>query len=140
MQLGQFQFPEELLYDPERHLWFRFQGNVVEVGVTSLGQYMAGKIFQVVVKGRGEKVNPRSVVFSLESAKWIGKFRLPLEGEVIDRNEEVIKNPSLLNLSPYSAWIVKIKVEDVERSKSKLKTVEEAKGAFEDEVKRLSRK
>jgi glycine cleavage system H protein len=140
MQIGQFDFPDELLYDPEKHLWFRFQGDVVEVGMTSLGQYMAGKIFQVTVKGRGEEVSPRSVVFSLESAKWIGKFRLPLEREVVEYNEEVVRNPSLLNSSPYSAWIVRIKVRDAEKSKSKLKSVEEAKGSFENEVKRLVRR
>jgi len=62
------------------------------------------------------------------------------EGEVVEYNEEVVRNLSLLNSSPYSAWIVRIKVRDAEKSKSKLKSVEEAKGSFENEVKRLVRR
>jgi len=50
-----------------------------------------------------------SVIFTSESTKWIGKFRLPAEGEMIDVNENALKNPTLINEKPYDTYIVKIK-------------------------------
>ena len=136
MRVGDFEFPEGLYYYPEEHVWVRIEGDVITVGITSLGQYMAGKIFQVTTKSKGEKVTSRSVLFTLESAKWIGKFRLPVEGEIVDVNEEVLKNPALINERPYDAWIVKIKGSI---KKEKLLTINEAIKVFEEDVKRIVR-
>ncbi|BFH72401.1 glycine cleavage system protein H [Sulfurisphaera javensis] len=135
MQVEGFDFPDDLYYYPEEHVWLKIEGDIITVGITSLGQYMAGKIFQVTTKNKGEKVNSRSVLFTLESAKWIGKFRLPVEGEIIDVNEEVIKNPTLLNEKPYEAWIIKIKG----AVKGKIMPVSEAIKLFENDAKRVIR-
>ncbi|WP_338602003.1 glycine cleavage system protein H [Sulfolobus tengchongensis] len=140
MKILGFTFPDDLLYDPEKHVWVRIESDsVVSIGVTDLGQYMAGKIFQITVKQKGEKVNGRSILFSLESAKWIGKFRLPIEGEIIDVNEEVIKNPSLINQRPYDSWIVKIRVNDMDVIRNVFKTIQDAYKQFEEEAKRVVR-
>ena len=136
MRVGDFEFPEGLYYYPEEHVWVRIEGDVITVGITSLGQYMAGKIFQVTAKNKGEKVTSRTVLFTLESAKWIGKFRLPVEGEIVDVNEEVLKNPALINERPYESWIVKIKGSI---KKEKLLTTYEAVKVFEEDVKRIVR-
>lgn len=136
MKVGDFEFPEGLYYYPEEHVWVKIEGDVITVGITSLGQYMAGKIFQVTTKSKGEKVTSRSVLFTLESAKWIGKFMLPAEGEIVDVNEKVLKNPVLINERPYDAWIVKIKGSI---KKEKLLTTNEAIKVFEEDVKRIVR-
>ncbi|BBG23518.1 Glycine cleavage system H protein [Sulfuracidifex tepidarius] len=139
MKVGNFSFPDDLLYDTEKHVWIKVEGNVVTVGITDIGQYIAGKIFQVTVKEVNEKVNPRSNLFTLESAKWIGKFRLPLDGEVIDTNKEVVDDPSKINKDPYSAWIVKVKVSNPEQVKSKFKDIKASLPDFEREASRLVR-
>ena len=136
MQIEGFEFPDDLLYYPEEHVWIKSEGDLIVVGITSLGQYMAGKIFQVTTKPKGEKVTPKTVVFTLESAKWIGKFRLPIEGEIVEVNEEVIKNPSLLNDKPYEAWIIKVKGSIKE---NKVMKIEEASKIFENDAKRVIR-
>ncbi|BCU69133.1 glycine cleavage system protein H [Stygiolobus caldivivus] len=136
MNINGFEFPEDLLYYPEEHVWIKIEGDIITVGITSLGQYMAGKIFEVSTKNKGEKINSRSVIFTLESAKWVGKFRLPLEGEIVEVNEAVIKNPALLNDNPYEAWIVKVKgVYD----DKKLKKIDEVSKLFEAESSRVVR-
>ena len=134
MNINGFEFPENLLYYPEEHVWIRVDGDIITIGITSLGQYMAGKIFEVSVKNKGEKVNSRSVLFTLESAKWVGKFRLPIEGEVIEINEEVVKNPALLNEKPYDAWILKVRGT---YNETKFKKISEISKDFELETKRV---
>ncbi len=136
MRILDFEFPDDLLYDEERHLWVKKEGDEILVGVTSLGQYMAGKIFQISVKDEGEEVNPRSTVFSIESPKWVGKFRLPVEGRIVKVNKEVVENPSLINEKPYEAWIVRIKVTKFHKEFKTLKEVEEK---FKQEVERVAR-
>lgn len=136
MNINGFEFPEDLLYYPEEHVWIKAEGDVITVGITSLGQYMAGKIFEVSTKSKGEKVNQRTVVFTLESAKWVGKFRLPVEGEIVEVNESVVKNPALLNEKPYEAWIIKIKGKYDDK---KFKKLQEVSKLFEAESSRVVR-
>ncbi len=139
MKIGSFSFPEDLLYDPEKHVWIRIENDTVTVGITDMGQYIAGKIFQVTAKEVKERVSSRTNLFTLESAKWIGKFRLPLEGEVTDVNKEVITDPSNINKNPYGAWIVKVKVDNPEQVKSKFKDLKASLPEFEKEASRLVR-
>ncbi len=136
MNINGFEFPEDLLYYPEEHVWIKVEGDVITIGITSLGQYMAGKIFEVSTKKKGEKVNSRSVIFTLESAKWVGKFRLPIEGEVSEINDAVIKNPALLNEKPYEAWILKVKGT---YNEAKFKKIDEASKIFGTESSRVVR-
>ncbi|MGC9106481.1 MAG: glycine cleavage system protein H [Thermoprotei archaeon] len=136
MNINGFEFPEDLLYYPEEHVWIKVEGDVITVGITSLGQYMAGKIFQVTTKKVGEKVSSRSVLFTIESPKWVGKFRLPFEGEVVEVNEAVVKDPSLINKEPYKAWVLKIRGQ-IDRKK--FKELSEIVGDLEKESARVVR-
>ncbi|AEE94561.1 glycine cleavage H-protein [Acidianus hospitalis W1] len=136
MNISGFEFPEELLYDEEKHVWIKKEkNNVISIGITSLGQYMAGKIFQVSTKEVGEKVTPKSTLFSIESAKWVGKFRLPITGEIIAVNENVIKDPSIINEKPYDAWIIKVRVESIDERR--FKTINEAYEKFKEEAEKV---
>lgn len=64
---------------------------------------------------------------------------MPIEGEVFDVNEEVVKNPSLINERPYDSWIIKIRIEDVDIIKRTFKPIQEAYKQFEEEAKRVVR-
>ncbi|MEM4138991.1 MAG: glycine cleavage system protein H, partial [Sulfolobaceae archaeon] len=138
MLIDGFEFPEELLYDPEKHIWVSLNENIAIIGITSLGQYLAGKIFQISVKEKGSIVTPRTIIFTIESAKWIGRFRLPVEGVVLEINEEVIKKPEIINKDPYKAWIIKIYVNNLNEFRNSLKKIHEVKKNFEDEIRRLT--
>ena len=136
MNINGFEFPEDLYYYPDEHVWIKVEGDIITIGITSLGQYMAGKIFQVSTKQKGEKVSSKSVLFTIESPKWVGKFRLPIEGEIIEVNEDVMKNPALINEKPYDAWIIKVKGS---WSSEKFKKISEVSKIFEEESKRVVR-
>jgi len=136
MNINGFEFPEDLYYYPDEHVWIKVEGDVITIGITSLGQYMAGKIFQVTTKEKGDKVNYKTVLFTIESPKWVGKFRLPVEGEIIEVNETVLKNPTLINEKPYEAWIIKVKGS---WSSEKFKKINEVSKIFEEESKRVVR-
>ncbi|QKQ99237.1 glycine cleavage system protein H [Metallosphaera tengchongensis] len=137
MEIKGFSFPEELLYDSEKHVWAKVEGQYVTLGITDLGQYMTGKIFQVTAKNVGEKIGPRTPVFTLESAKWVGKFRFPIKGEIVEVNQEALDNPGKVNEKPYDTWIVRIKVEEMEREA--FKPLEQVRSEFEREASRVAK-
>ena len=49
----------------------------------------------------------------VESVKAASDVYSPIDGEVVERNEEAIEAPELINQSPYDkAWLVKVKLSD----------------------------
>jgi TusA-related sulfurtransferase len=56
------------------------------------------------IVGRG-----RSVA-TVESVRYTGAVRLPVDGVVVERNPAIVKRPRLLNDAPYDAgWVVRIR-------------------------------
>ena len=52
-----------------------------------------------------------SHVGDIESVKAVGDLIMPLSGEIIDVNKNLVDNPELINSSPFGeGWILKIKV------------------------------
>jgi TusA-related sulfurtransferase len=58
-------------------------------------------------------------VATVESVRFTGAVRLPVDAEVVERNEKVVAKPRLLNDAPYGeGWIVRVRPnhpEDVAR-------------------------
>jgi len=49
----------------------------------------------------------------MESGKWLGKVYAPVNGELIEINEELEINPTLINEDCYGeGWMYKIKADD----------------------------
>jgi glycine cleavage system H protein len=50
----------------------------------------------------------------VESGKWLGKIFAPLNGELIESNEELESNAALINQDCYGAgWMFKIRPDDL---------------------------
>ena len=120
--------PPDLYYDIDNQVWFRInEDGTVTVGATDIGQARAGKIINIRIKAPGRKVAKGKPYASLESGKWTGPIPAVIEGEVVERNEELFDNPELINDDPYGkGWIVRIKPVNLERDLKDLVTGEEA--------------
>ncbi len=110
--------PEDLLYDidPEANAftWVKDNGDgTYTVGLTSVASAMAGKLVAYTPKKVGKTINKRRSVATIESGKWVGPVPAPFTGEIVEINEELKSNPSLVNEDPYGAgWIAKMKPSD----------------------------
>ncbi len=120
--------PPDLYYDIENQVWFRInEDGTVTVGATDIGQARAGKIINIRIKKPGRHVPKGKPVASLESGKWTGPIPADIEGEVVERNEELFDNPELINEDPYGrGWIARLRPTDLERDIKDLVTGEEA--------------
>ncbi len=115
--------PEDLYYDGEHNVWVRFEDDTFVVGMTDIGQSLAGRFLYAHIKGVGKHIEAGKSIATVESSKWVGPVRTPIAGEIIAVNEKVEDDPSLINKSPYNdGWIVRLKGKDIAETKSRLIT------------------
>jgi glycine cleavage system H protein len=107
-------FPEELKYSKE-HIWVRVEGSRAVIGITDYAQEELGKITSIELPDAGDEIEQEDSFGSIEARKTVAELYAPLSGPVLEINEELIDNPSLLNEDPYdSGWIAVISVVDPE--------------------------
>ena len=112
MKISGFEFPDDLYYD-RLHGWARVEGDIATQGLTEFGQAIAQEIVFVEVPRAGRTVEQGQTFMSMESGKWVGRVAALVSGEIVEVNEELEWEPSLVNQSPYDkGWLVKIKISD----------------------------
>ena len=108
------QFPDELLYDVENHIWIQevADGNL-KLGMTSVAVAMAGQLVAFTPKKVGRSVKAGKSCATIESGKWVGPAKSLAAGEIVEINEEMVETPNMANDDPYGrGWLVILKPED----------------------------
>ncbi|WP_214466654.1 glycine cleavage system protein GcvH [Microbacterium flavescens] len=94
------------------HEWIALDGDVATVGITDYAADKLGDVVFVELPAAGTDVTAATVVGEIESTKSVGELYAPLDGEVVEINDAVVDDPSLVNSDPFGAgWLVKIKVD-----------------------------
>lgn len=101
-------FPENVKYTKE-HEWIRVEGDVAYVGITDYAQNQLGDIVFVDVPTEGDTVDAEGIFGSIEVVKTVSDLFMPVTGKVLEVNEAIDDDPSLVNSDPYGeGWIIKI--------------------------------
>jgi glycine cleavage system H protein len=104
--------PKDLRY-AKTHEWVRLDGDVATIGVSDYAQTELGDITFIELPEVGDNVTQNQPFGVVESVKAASDVYAPVDGEVVERNDEVIDAPELVNASPYEqAWLVKVKLSD----------------------------
>ncbi len=102
--------PENFRY-AESHEWILVEGDTGTVGITDHAQAELTDIVFAEPPPVGKKLTAGEVAAVVESVKAASDIYTPVSGEVIERNEAVEQDPSLLNTDPHGAgWIFKIRL------------------------------
>lgn len=125
------EMPEDLYYDLD-YVWVRPEGDgTYTIGLTDPSQTMSGKVQYVWIKEIGTHRARKKPLARLESGKWAGGIPAPFDGEIVARNQQVLDNPNLINIAPYTdAWLVIMKPDEPEKALEHLKTGNEAQEAL----------
>ena len=100
------------LYDRE-HNWARIEGNTATVGMTDLGQDLAGEIVYAEVPRLGREIQQGQPFMSLESGKWVGRVKAIVSGKIVETNDEIEWESTIINEAPYGdGWFVKVELSD----------------------------
>ncbi len=104
--------PEHLQYT-EEHEYVKptDTNNVVQVGITDYAQGELGDVVYVDLPAAGAKFDRMEVFGTIEAVKAVSELFCPVAGEVVEVNEALEGDPSLVNKDPYGeGWMIKIRV------------------------------
>jgi glycine cleavage system H protein len=104
--------PTNLKYSKD-HEWIAMDGEIATVGITEFAQKELGDIVYVEVETLDQTLDKDEVFGTVEAVKTVSDLFLPMAGEIIEFNEELERDPELVNTDPYGkGWMVKVKVTD----------------------------
>ena len=99
----------DLKYTAE-HEWVAVDGDVATVGITAYAAEKLGDVVYVDLPKQGSSVASGKVVGEIESTKSVGELFAPVDGEVVESNQAVVDDPTLVNSDPYGAgWMIKVR-------------------------------
>ena len=95
------------------HEYIKVDSGVGTVGITDFAQKALGDVVYVDLPGVGDTFDKGDSFGSVESVKAASDVYVPVSGEIIEINEELTDDTSLVNSSPEDkAWFVKVKISD----------------------------
>lgn len=104
--------PSDLKYTKD-HEWVRVNGNEATVGITEFAQKELGDIVFVEVETLDENLEEGETFGTIEAVKTVSDLFMPLEGTVIEYNEDLADTPEIINKDPYGAgWIIKATIKN----------------------------
>jgi glycine cleavage system H protein len=108
------EIPAELRYTQEHEYVKRTDDpNVVVVGITDFAQGELGDVVYVELPKVGASYGDHDVFGTVEAVKAVSELFSPLAGEVVEVNERLDGEPSLVNSDPYGdGWMIKLRLSD----------------------------
>ncbi|MDN5388809.1 MULTISPECIES: glycine cleavage system protein GcvH [Bacillus] len=122
--------PKELRYS-EEHEWVKTEGDKVRIGITDFAQSELGDIVFVELPEEGDEIKADEPFGSVESVKTVSELYAPINGKVVEVNEDLEDSPEFVNESPYEkAWMIIVEPSDASEIEN-LMTAEQ----YEDMIK-----
>jgi glycine cleavage system H protein len=104
--------PKDLRFT-KTHEWVRLDGSLATIGLSDHAQSELGDITYLELPEVGDSVSQSEPLGVVESVKAASDIYSPVGGEVVERNEDAIESPEIVNQSPYDrAWLIRVRVED----------------------------
>ncbi len=102
------------MYFTKNHEWILVEGTVATVGITSYAQDNLGDVVFVELPSVDSAVSQSDAVAVVESAKSVSDVYAPLSGTIVEINDTVIEETSIINTSPQKdGWLFKITIDQL---------------------------
>lgn len=96
----------------EEHEWVD-ANSPATVGVSEVAADALGEIVYIDLPASGTSVTAGEVCGEIESTKSVSDIFSPVSGVVVEVNQAVIDDPSLVNSDPYgAAWLIRVEVSE----------------------------
>jgi glycine cleavage system H protein len=91
----------------------RLEGDVATVGITDHAQQALGDLVFVELPDAGREVAAGEACAVVESVKAASDVYAPLTGKIVEVNQAIIDNPSLVNAEPQDGgWFFRMDLPD----------------------------
>ncbi|MEU5955335.1 glycine cleavage system protein GcvH [Streptomyces sp. NPDC047525] len=103
--------PQQLRYSKEHEWLSNAEDGVATVGITEHAANALGDVVYADLPGAGTAVTAGETCGELESTKSVSDLYSPVTGEVVESNQDVVDDPSLVNSAPFEGgWLFKVRV------------------------------
>ncbi|MEU5213071.1 glycine cleavage system protein GcvH [Streptomyces sp. NPDC020742] len=103
--------PQQLRYSKEHEWLSGAEDGVSTVGITEHAANALGDVVFVQLPEVGSTITAGESCGELESTKSVSDLYSPVDGEIVEINEEVVADPSLVNSAPFEGgWLFKVKI------------------------------
>lgn len=129
---------KDLYYNIENNTWIRvIDDATVAIGMTDIAQNLAGPLLHAKTKKVGTTRSAGKPIATVESGKYVGPVKSPVNGEITKINDDIGADAGLINKSPYNkGWIVEMKVNDLSADLTSMVTGDDAVAAYKDKIER----
>jgi glycine cleavage system H protein len=104
--------PTDLQYT-ENHEWIRLEGDVGTIGITDYAQGELTDIVFVELPDVGDTFSQGDSFGTIEAIKAVSDLFCPLDGTIVEINEELSEHPEWVNDDAYGeGWMIKIQLTD----------------------------
>jgi glycine cleavage system H protein len=101
------------LYFTREHEWIRVEGDTATVGISDHAQGALGDIVFAEVPEAGRALAKGQEAAVVESVKAASDVYAPVTGEVVEGNQAVADDPSLINSDPEGdGWFFKLRLDN----------------------------
>ncbi|MFE7114817.1 glycine cleavage system protein GcvH [Streptomyces sp. NPDC057654] len=105
--------PQQLRYTKEHEWLSTAEDGVATVGITEFAANALGDVVYAQLPAIGDTVTAGETCGELESTKSVSDLYAPVTGEVVEANQDVVDDPSLVNSAPFEGgWLFKVKITD----------------------------
>ena len=106
-----YSFPENLKY-ADTHEYIKEENGLIRMGVSEFAIDQLGDIVFVELAEKGQVLTQGDTFGTIESVKAVEEVYLPFTGEILEKNQEVIDNPEILQNDPINdGWLILMKPE-----------------------------
>ena len=105
-----FHLPLDKVYYHQGHSWAMPEGDdVVKVGIDDFAQKLVGKIDAIKIPQVGSQVTQGEKAWSLQVGPKTVDMLSPVDGKVLEINENLLRSPEAINKDPYGqSWLMKV--------------------------------
>jgi glycine cleavage system H protein len=111
LKIDNCEFPEDVYFDLENDTWLKMlSDNSARIGITGILSFLAGPVQKISLRKELSQVERGRSLGTIESNRYFGAIRSPVDGRIIRYNPELESLPRLVNDSPYEkGWVVEVK-------------------------------
>jgi glycine cleavage system H protein len=96
------------------HEWLRIEGDVATVGITHHAQEQLGDLVFIELPAPGSNYERGAAAAVVESVKAASDVYAPISGEIMEVNQSIVDEPTLVNSDPMGkGWFFKMRIADL---------------------------
>jgi len=104
--------PKDLKYT-DTHEWARAEDGVVTIGITAHATEQLSDLVFLNLPEVGDEVSTGDSFGEVESVKAVSDLKSPVDGEVVEVNEALEDDLSLIGGDPYGdGWMIRVRTDD----------------------------